>query len=261
MTSENMKIQTVPLITQKLQSYSNSSDTLMILGSGWNEVVNDMDIQERFGFDEVFGARTGVVGHKGELILGKLSNQLVWIMAGRFHTYEGYTSEEVTRPVQAFAQLGVEQVILTSASGGLNGEYQVGDIVVLNDIMTIFCQSPIEGSDFVDLSQPFDPNLRHKAIKICQKNQINWREGVYVYMRAPHFESFSDKRALTELGADCVGMSTVPETIMANKLGLKVLGLSCVTNLSFVKHDHKQVVSNAIAQSAKMMQLLTGVIG
>jgi len=255
-----MRIFKVRQIIQNLQPCNNQSHTVMILGSGWNEVINDMEIEQRFGFGEIFGADAGVIGHKGELILGRLSDQLVWIMAGRFHTYEGYSSEEVTRPIQAFAKLGVTQVIPTSASGGLNGEYQVGDIVVLSDIMTLFCQSPILGANFVDLSKPFDLDLRQKAIKVCQQNEIEFREGVYAYMRGPHYESFADKRALAELGADCVGMSTVPETIMANSLGLKVLGLSCVTNLAFVKHDHKEVIANAKAQSEQMKMLLSGII-
>jgi len=255
-----MRIFKIRQIIQNLQSYETNTDTLMILGSGWNEVVEDMEIKQRFGFGEIFGADAGVIGHKGELILGRLSDQLVWIMAGRFHTYEGYSSEEVTRPIQAFARLGVTRVILTSASGGLNGEYQVGDIVVLSDIMALFCQSPILGAQFVDLSKPFDLDLRQKAMQVCQQNEIEFREGVYVYVRGPHYESFADKRALAELGADCVGMSTVPETIMANSLGLKVLGLSCVTNLAFVKHDHKEVIANAKAQSEQMIKLLAGIL-
>jgi len=247
-------------IVEKLVNYKNKSDTLMVLGSGWNEVINDMDIVQQFDFGEIFGVKASVSGHRGTLILGSLSNKLIWVMAGRFHTYEGYSSEEVTRPIQALVQMGVKNLILTSASGGLNGKYKVGDIVIITDILTIFCQSPILGAEFVDLSQPFNPDLRAKAIKVCQQNKISWQEGIYGYARGPHYESFADKKALAHLGADCVGMSTVPETIMANNLGLNVLGLSCVTNLSFVKHNHKDVISNAQAKGKQMVCLLTGII-
>ncbi len=255
-----MSIQAVEQIIHNLHSFDDRSETLMILGSGWNDVVQDMEVEKRFGFDEMFGKGSGVAGHKGELILGRLTGKPVWIMAGRFHTYEGYTSEEVTRPIQAFAQLGVKQVVITSASGGLNGEYQVGDIVILDDILTLFCQSPIQGAHFVDLSQPFDTELKNRAIEVNKQYSIRYQQGIYAYVRGPHYESFADKRALAELGADCVGMSTVPETIMANSLGLQVLGLSCVTNLAFVKHDHTDVVTNAQAQSEKMKKLLNGII-
>lgn len=232
----------------------------MILGSGWNEVIKEVEVGQEWDYSSVFGSAAGVAGHAGKLILGKLEEKPVWIMAGRFHTYEGYSTEEVTRPIQAFAKLGVKNLIITSAAGGLNSSYLVGDIVILSDILALFCQSPLTGATFQDLSQPFDSALRENVIEICDSEGIPFQsQGVYAYVRGPHYESFADKKALQSLGADCVGMSTVPETIMANHLGLKVLGLSCITNLAFVKHSHQEVVAAAEAVKGNMTRLLKGI--
>ena len=238
------------------------ADSLLVLGSGWNKVVDELAIEKQWDFEQVFGVGSGVKGHKGKLYLGKIKGKLVWIMAGRLHTYEGYNSEEITRSIQALAKLGISNVILTSAAGGFDTKYKVGDIVVLSDIITIFCQSPLTGDKFQDLSCPFSKDLRKIANLVCKSEKISsQREGVYVYLHGPHYETFSDKKALCFLGADCVGMSTVPETIMANHLGLKVLGLSCITNLAFVKHSHKDVVEAAETKSKQLVKLLTGILG
>jgi len=205
--------------------------------------------------------KSGVTGHQGKLILGTIGDNPIWIMAGRFHTYEGYSPEMVTRPIQLLSKLGVKKVILTSASGGLNNNLKVGDIVILSDILALFCISPLKGEKFQDLAQPFSKNLIKKAQNICSKEKIpHQKKGVYAYVRGPHFESFADKKALKILGADCVGMSTVPETIMANHLGVQVLGLSCITNLAFVKHSHLEVMAEAKKQQSNMVKLLTSLI-
>ncbi|NMB57303.1 purine-nucleoside phosphorylase [Candidatus Beckwithbacteria bacterium] len=256
----NKSIFQVEQIIKNLSSFQDKIQTLLVLGSGWNKVIENMAIEKTFIFEKIFGAGAGVLGHRGELFLTKMGQKYFWIMAGRFHTYEGFSSEEVTRPIQAFAKLGVKNVILTSASGALNERYKVGDIVVLSDVLTLLCQSPLNGASFQDMSAPFDKDLRKIAVKICQSNQIEYQEGIYVYCKGPHFESFADKKALKILGADCVGMSTVPETIMANFLGLKVLGLSCVTNLAFVKHDHQEVLANAKKEGNDMKLLLTQIL-
>lgn len=249
-------------IAKRIIEDKNKSDTLLILGSGWNHFIKSLTIVKKFSFQSVFGVGAGVPGHEGELILGKINQKMVWVMAGRFHTYEGYTSQEVTRPLQALVKLGVKQVIVTSASGGLNKNFKVGQIVILSDILALFCQSPLTGSAFQDLSKPFADKWRKKAIEICQRKKIPCQaKGVYAYVRGPHYESFADKTALQKLGADCVGMSSVPETIMANFLGVKVLGLSCITNLAFVKHSHQDVVAAAESVSKNMVWLLSALIG
>lgn len=256
------EIFSVEKIASKLKSYKNKADSLLILGSGWNRVVEKMKVERQWDFEDVFGVSSGVKGHKGELILGKIGNKLIWIMAGRLHRYEGYESEKVTRPIQAFSNLGVKNLILTSAAGGLNTAYKVSDIVVLSDLITIFCESPLKGDKFQDLSSPFDKSLRKKANLVCKKEKISSQsKGVYIYLHGPHYETFSDKKALRILGADCVGMSMVPEAIMANYLRLNVLGLSCITNLAFVEHSHKEVLTESKKKNKDMSKLLLGVLG
>lgn len=234
--------------------------TAMVLGSGWNRVTEDVDVLQMLKFEDVFGVEAGVAGHKGELVLGRVGDKQVIFLCGRFHIYEGYSPYEVTLPVRAFARLGVKNLVLTAAVGGINPKYQVGDIVVLRDMITIFLVSPLTGSQFQDLSEPFYPELSQKALAVCRQKKIPHQEGVYLYLRGPHYETFADKKVCRLLGADVVGMSTVAETIMARRLGLNVLGLSCVTNLAFVKHSHAEVVANAEKVSKNMTALLKGVL-
>ncbi len=255
---KNQSINSISQIVKKLAKHQNKSKTLMILGTGWNHIINKIDIVEKWNYKDVFGLSSGVSGHAGELLLAQIHTKLVWIMAGRFHIYEGFDSQDVVKPIQAFSKLGIKNLVITSASGGLNNNFKVGDIVVLSDILALFCKSPLVGDQFQDLSQPFDNDLRNKVIKYATQNNIPFqKEGIYAYVRGPHFETFSDKKALKSLGADCVGMSTVPEVIMANFLGLTTLGLSCVTNLAFVKHSHEDVKAAALAVKDNMVKVLS----
>ena len=144
--------------------------------------------------------------------------------------------------------------------GGLNENYKVGDLVVLKDVISLFCPSPLTGPKFLDLSRPFSEDMVRKAQKIAKTQKINYQNGTYVYVRGPHYETFSDKKALKLLGADVVGMSTVPEIIMANYLKMEVLGLSLVTNLAFVKHDHREVIANAKMQEVKLYKFFESFI-
>lgn len=240
----------------------NLPELCIILGSGWNKVLEGADIESEISYEELFGMKAGVPGHDGKFVIAKVAGKRVAFMAGRPHTYEGYTTREATLPIRVLAEAGVKKVVLTAACGGLNEHYKVGDFVVLSDILTLFMalDNPLIGPDFVDVSQVFEPVMRKIAIKECVKNDIPFHEGTYVYYHGPNYETPADKMALRHMGADVVGMSTVPETIMAKSLGLSVLGLSFVTNLAFVKHDHKEVVQEANKASGQMVKLLTGII-
>lgn len=237
--------------------------TMLILGSGWNALQDHLEVEKVLGFEEVFGVKASVPGHEGKLIigaLGKKDKKRIVAMVGRLHTYEGYTTEEVTRPLQVLQQLGVSQVVVTAACGALNERYQVGDFVIMNDVITAFCPSPLTGPRFTDLSQAFDARLHNTALQACISNQIPCHEGIYCYVRGPHFETPADKMLYHHLGADVIGMSTVPETIMAQVLGVKVVGLGFVTNLAFVKHDHQEVLAAAHEGSQRMVRLLSDLI-
>lgn len=246
-------------ISQKISSFPA---TVIVLGSGWNKILDDMKIEIRISYEELFDVKTSVPGHSGELLVGSIGKKRVACMSGRFHMYEGFSGYDATAPIRLFAKLGVKNLILTAACGALNEKYKVGDFVILSDMVTLFLalDNPIRGAHFVDVSEVFDKDLRDKAIQICAKNTIPFHEGTYVYYHGPNYETPADKMALRFLGADVVGMSTVPETLVARSFGMNVLGLSFVTNLAFVKHNHKEVVAEANKASEKMKVLLSTII-
>jgi len=234
-------------------------DTVLVLGSGWNKVLDDMTIEVEIPYVDLFGVAATVPGHEGRLIIGTIGKKRVACMSGRLHLYEGYTAYEATTPIRVFAHAGMKKLVLTAACGALNEKYKVGDFVVLSDLITLFLalDNPLKGPQFVDVSEVFDPALRVRAMQLCTEHQIPFHEGTYVYYHGPNYETPADKMALRFLGADVVGMSTVPETLVARSLDVQVLGLAFVTNLAFVKHDHKQVVAEANKASEKMKILLS----
>lgn len=239
----------------------NCPETLVMLGSGWNHALSLTKVEYRVSYGELFGVETSVPGHSREMVVGMLAGKRVIFMSGRFHLYEGYSATEVTTPIRALASLGVKRMIVTSASGALNPDYQVGDFVVLSDLLTLFLRStPLLGPQFLDMSMIFDPSWQERAKQAIEELGLTCRTGVYAYVQGPHFEPPADKRALLTLGADCVGMSTVPEVLMARQLGIKVLGLSLITNLAFVKHDHHDVMAAAERSSQQMAELIQRVI-
>lgn len=241
---------------------SHLPSTAVILGSGWNSVLDGAEIKASVDYTDLFGATTTVKGHNGKLIIGKINNKEVVFMSGRFHLYEGYTPEEVTNPIRLFATMGVKNLITTAACGALNESYRVGDVVILSDVLTLFLslKNPLVGPQFIDMSNPYDIKLRKKAVEICQQKSIPFKEGVYAFYHGPNFESPADKKALKILGADVCGMSSVPELLVAKSLGIKTLGLAFVTNLAFVKHDHKEVLKEAERGSTRMSTLLKELI-
>lgn len=237
-------------------------ETLVVLGSGWNHILENVNEELRIDYKALFGVGASVPGHTGELIIGELNKKRVAFMSGRFHMYEGYSAFEATAPIRLFAQAGVKNIVLTAACGALNDKYRVGDVVILNDMVTLFLalDNPLIGPRFIDVSCVFDRGLRNWARKIAEKEDISFKEGVYAYYHGPNYETPADKRALKILGADVCGMSTVPETLVARSLDMKVLGLAFVTNLAFVKHDHKEVLKEAEKGGKKMVMLLSRLV-
>lgn len=218
-------------------------------------------VRRRVPYATAFGHNTTVPGHNGELVYGELAGKEVVFMSGRFHLYEGYTGSEAVNPIAILAKEGITKIVITSASGALNPKYNVGDFVILSDILTLFLKSsPLIGPEFIDMSRVFEDEWRDKAITACKSLKLRYHEGIYAYMTGPHYETPADKRALRILGADCVGMSTVPEILMARKLKLEILGLSFITNLAFVKHDHRDVIAAAEAGAAKMAELISMIV-
>ena len=232
----------------------------LILGTGWNKVIDEVNIVKSWPYQKLFKVKSTVPGHEGRLIYGILSGKPVLILAGRFHVYEGHSAAVATEPVRLLKKLGVETLITTAAVGGLNPKYKVGDFVVLSDLLTLLVQSPLVGPQFQDLSQCFDQKLMKLAQNTIKKQSLPFQSGVYFYYHGPNFETPADKRALRLLGGDVVGMSTAPETIMANHLKIKVLGLTFVTNLAFVKHSHLDVLAASLKGASQMSRLLTEIV-
>jgi len=218
-------------------------ETVVMLGTGWGEVLHGLNVATEIPYKKLFGVPASVPGHEGKLVI---AGQTAY-MQGRLHLYEGYSGQEATLPIRVMAKAGMKRLVITSASGGLNPKYQVGDVVVLADLITLFLvfDNPLVGPKFTDISEVFDPELRQQALQAADKVGIKAHEGTYVYYHGPNFETPADKMALRQLGADVCGMSTVPEAIQSHSMGVKILGLSCVTNLAFVKHDHKAVLAAA----------------
>ena len=232
----------------------------LILGSGWNKVIDEVKILKSWPYQKLFNVKSTVPGHEGKLIYGTLAGKKVLILSGRFHIYEGHSASVATKPIRLLKKLGVETLITTAACGGLNPKYKVGDFVVLSDVITLLTPTPLNGANFQDMSAAYDSKLQQLATTAMARLKLPRQKGVYIYYHGPQFETPSDKRALRLLGGDVVGMSTAPETIMANHLKMIGLGLVLVTNLAFVKHNHLDVLAAANRASVKMSQLLTTIV-
>jgi len=239
----------------------------IVLGSGLGNLVRDL------GDPAVISCRdiphfpvSSVAGHKGELVYGLFQGSRLLVCSGRVHYYEGYDPAEVTFPVAVLAGLGVENLIITNASGGINNAYSVGDIVAIRDHINLVGANPLRGTpDFIDMSDAYCPELRQVAARAASKEGITLREGVYAWMAGPCYETPAEIRMLDILGADLVGMSTVPEVIRANSLGLHVLGLSLVSNMAAgitnEKLNHREVMAAGKKGGGKLKRLVAGVLG
>ena len=229
----------------------------IILGSGLGVLSDEFENKIIIKYSEIpnFPVST-VEGHAGELIIGKLNGIEVVAMNGRFHYYEGYDLKEATFPIRVFKLLGIEKLIITNAAGGINTEFKAGDFMVINDYLSFFAESVLRGKNldefgvrFPDMSETFDKELSIKLKDIIQKYTGRAKEGVYAYMKGPTFETPAEIRALRVLGADAVGMSTVPEAIVAHHCGIKSVAVSCVTNMASgilkEKLSHEEVKQTA----------------
>lgn len=219
----------------------------IILGSGLGVLSDEFEEKTVIKYANIpnFPVST-VEGHAGELIIGKISGKEIIAMNGRFHYYEGYDLKESTFPVRVFKLLGIEKIVITNAAGGVNTDYQSGDFMVINDYLSFFAESVLRGPNldefgvrFSDMSETFDKDLSEKLKNIIKKHTGRVQEGVYAYMKGPTFETPAEIRALRTLGADAVGMSTVPEAIIAHHCGMTAVAVSCITNMAAGVLDEK----------------------
>lgn len=212
----------------------------LVLGSGWNMILEDMESPVRIPYAEVPGMIASTVpGHAGEWVFGKIGGREVCVMAGRIHYYEGHALKDVTLPIRVMKALGIETVVLTNAAGAVNKGFEPGDMMLVTDHINLTANNPLIGPNdddlgtrFPDMSKAYDPALREVAKAIALEQGLTLREGVYMWLTGPTFETPAEIRMARTLGADAVGMSTVPETIVARHGGIKVLALSCMTNMA-----------------------------
>ncbi len=223
----------------------------VILGSGLGSFTDDIQIEFTLPYTEIpnFPVST-VQGHKGALVFGTIGSKKVVAMQGRFHFYEGYDMKQVTFPVRVMKYLGVTKLIVSNASGGVNPNYEVGSIVLIKDHINMMPEHPLRGKNderfgprFVNMSEPYSRNLIAKAKEIATQNSIEVHDGVYLGLQGPTFETLSEYRMVKILGADCVGMSTVPEVIVARHMELEVFGLSVITDMG--DEDNIEEVNHA----------------
>lgn len=215
--------------------------TGIILGTGLGNLTDDVAVVAEIAYRDIphFAAST-VESHKGKMVFGMLGNHPVAVMAGRFHYYEGWTMQQVTFPVRVLKYLGVERLIITNASGGVNPHLRAGDMVIARDHINLLPEHPLRGANderlgprFPDMLHTYDPELRRRALDIARANGIRAIEGVYSAMQGPNLETPAEYEMLRRLGSDCTGMSSIPEVLVARHMDLPVLMLSLVSNVSF----------------------------
>ncbi len=249
-----------------------TAETAIILGSGLGNLAAQIKVDFEIQYTEIphFPVST-VEGHKGRLILGTLNGVKVWVMEGRFHFYEGYTAEQVTYPVRVLRLLGVVNLILSNAAGGVNPHFEVGDLMIIKDHISLFCINPLIGKNesslgtrFPDMSEPYALDFIEKVKTIASKHQIKLHEGVYVGVTGPTFETRAEYKLIKAVGGDVVGMSTVQENIAAVHCGMKVFAISVVTDLGIREDNntitHEEVLAAANAAEPKLTLIISDLV-
>lgn len=247
------------------QQFNEQPVVGIVLGTGLGGLVSEIDIKCTIAYSEIpnFPIST-VESHSGKLIFGLLGGKMVVAMQGRFHYYEGYSAEEVTFPIRVMKMLGVKRLLLSNASGGVNPDYEVGEIMFINDHINLFPEHPLRGKNrdelgprFPDMSEPYDLDMLKMAHSIAEENNIKVSEGVYAGLTGPSLETPAEYKYVRVLGADTVGMSTVPEVIVARHMDIPVFAVSIITDLGVPGKIKKVNVAEIIAVAAKQEPKMT----
>ncbi len=246
--------------------------TGIVLGTGLGGLVDEIEIETEIDYSELphFPLST-VESHQGKLIFGKINGKNVVAMQGRFHYYEGYSMQQITYPVRVMKFLGVTHLLVSNACGGMNPLYRRGDLMIMSDHINLLGDNPLIGKNedklgprFPDMSEPYDQQLIALAEEAALENKIKVHKGVYVAVAGPNLETRAEYRFLRTIGADVVGMSTIPENIVANHMGIKVLGFSIITDECFPESlkpvDVSEIIAAANAAEPKMTLIMKEVI-
>jgi len=233
----------------------------IVLGSGLGNLAKSISDKKEIHYEQIPNfPKTTVPGHDGMLICGELCGRSVIAMKGRFHYYEGWSMQEVIFPLRVFKLLGINNLILTNAAGAVNTGFKPGDLMLITDHIGFFAENPLRGPNidefgprFPDMTYVYDRNLIELALSCA--NKLNWeiKQGVYGYTKGPSFETPAEIKALRALGADAVGMSTVPEAIAARHMGMRILGISCMTNMAAGVTD-KTLTHEEVIETGKMVE-------
>jgi len=222
---------------------SHEPRVALVLGSGLSSLADAVEEANILPFQEIpYWPSSTVAGHSGRLVLGKLEEKPVLVMQGRVHYYEGYSMSQITMPIRVMQRLGIDTIMLTNAAGGLNSGYRAGDLMLIRDhinFLGLAGNNPLRGPNddaigprFPDMTSPYDPELRRLAQDVGRADNITLHEGVYAYVAGPSYETPAELRFLITVGADAVGMSTVPSVVVARHSGMRVLGISTITNMA-----------------------------
>jgi purine-nucleoside phosphorylase len=239
----------------------------IVLGSGFQHALTELRVDKKVSYAKIPGFPvSSVSGHAGELIFGHLGKTPVLVLSGRAHFYEGHPMERVTFPIRALAAFGIRDLLLTNAAGGINPDFRRGDFMVVTDHINFMGANPLRGAPlpglppFVDLTRVYDPKLNALLFKAARKCKMTLQRGVYVAVSGPSYETPAEIRAFARLGADAVGMSTVPEAVVARQCGLNVAAVSCITNPAAgrgkEKLSHAEVLKTADRVKSLAAELL-----
>ncbi|AHI52442.1 purine-nucleoside phosphorylase [Spiroplasma culicicola] len=253
------------------KEFDQPIDIAMILGSGLATLTEEFEVIKEISYIDIPHFKASeVVGHASKLVFAKHNNKNILFFKGRFHYYEGYEIDEVVLPVRVVAQLKVKNLIVTNACGGVADFLNPGDLMLINDHIGLFCPSPLRGKNydnfgtrFPDMSQAYDKNLQTLALTCAKDLSIDLKQGVYAYFKGPMYETPAEIRAYKALGSDAVGMSTVPEVIVAHHAGIKVLGISLITNKAAGlggNLNHQEVIEVAGQSEVKFKKLVKEII-
>lgn len=240
----------------------------LILGSGLGALADEIKNPIKIKYHEIPAFKqSSIDGHVGQLVIGKLQNKDVIIMQGRIHFYEGYAIQDIVFPIKVLKKLGIEKLVITNAAGAVNDKFEVGSLMLINDHINLMGTNPLIGPNnkelgtrFPDMSEVYDKKLLNLAKKCAEKLKMNINEGVYVANTGPSYETPAEVRMLKVLGADAVGMSTVPEAIVANYSGIKVLGISCLTNYAAGIIDRKLSHEEVIEAGAHVREAFSELV-
>lgn len=240
------------------KQYQQAPQVGIVLGSGLGNFTEEIEVEKEVEYKDIphFPLST-VEGHKSKLIFGKLSGKNVVAMAGRFHYYEGYEAQDIIFPIRVMKLLGVQTLLLSNAAGTVNPLHKVGDIMIINDHISFFTPNPLIGKNlaelgtrFPDMSEPYKRHLVEKAKAIALAHNFDVKEGVYVAVTGPTFETRAEYNFIKVIGADVVGMSTVQECIAANHMGMDVFAMSVVTDIGMIEH-HNKITHEEVLEAAK----------